>query len=514
MNDLSLRKRIFIPKKQYIILTFLMIILIIGTGIGYAYVQKQLTIIGNVELEKFDPSLYKIIAGQAVMDNIASTYVSSSSGINFSYDLAKDATSSPTVYTNGKGVYTRRGTQNDTYPIHYFRDTIEAKNNVIFANFCWKIIRTTEKGGIKILYNGTPTDGKCSEKITENIGFSYFNNPYDYSTYHWYSSPADAGYMYGDVYESYQYDSGTKYYFGSSATYNSTTGLYTLGSRSSGTVVQYGNTKRYTCLSSSSYTCQNVYYVVDAPTDTSMDFKAIILSDGDLIANAKEKMFSNKNDSDIKKKLDEWYENNLTSYTSYLEDAVWCNDRTTVTGALHSSTATISSRTSYFAGAIYWQSSWADGRNSSNDMTQLASLGKKFLSSNPQPELKDTLTCPRGNIDRFTVNDTTIGNGKLTYPIGLLTAEEVIVTGTASNYQNSKFMGNYASFIYSESGVMFTMTPAHFSPFGDRYVAMVSYRSPGSLSLNGSYGQPAVVLKNGIEISAGTGASDNPYIIK
>ena len=35
----------------------------------------------------------------------------------------------------------------------------------------------------------------------------------------------------------------------------------------------------------------------------------------------------NTNDSEIKKFIDSWYEENMTEYTNQLEDTVWCNDR-------------------------------------------------------------------------------------------------------------------------------------------------------------------------------------------
>ena len=36
-------------------------------------------------------------------------------------------------------------------------------NNVIFGNYCWKIVRTTNTGGIKLIYNGVPSsDGSCN----------------------------------------------------------------------------------------------------------------------------------------------------------------------------------------------------------------------------------------------------------------------------------------------------------------------------------------------------------------
>ena len=35
------------------------------------------------------------------------------------------------------------------------------KNNVLFAGQCWQMIRTTDTGGVKMIYNGEAEDGKC-----------------------------------------------------------------------------------------------------------------------------------------------------------------------------------------------------------------------------------------------------------------------------------------------------------------------------------------------------------------
>ena len=66
----------------------------------------------------------------------------------------------PPSDTNGNGVNILEGTENDPNPIYFYRgfDTegkdVVKKNNVLFGGFCWKIVRTTDTGGIKIVYNG------------------------------------------------------------------------------------------------------------------------------------------------------------------------------------------------------------------------------------------------------------------------------------------------------------------------------------------------------------------------
>ncbi len=134
---------------------------------------------GQIRIEAIQTkykSLYKQIANKAVLDNQASKFVTSSTGINFG-EISSD--------TNGKGVYTFSSTKNEKYPVHYYRGAV-TDNNVKFANFCWKIVRTTETGGVKLIYNGTPdVEGKCTNTTGEStqIGTSAFNETYNSSEY-------------------------------------------------------------------------------------------------------------------------------------------------------------------------------------------------------------------------------------------------------------------------------------------------------------------------------------------
>ena len=99
-------------------------------------------------------------------------------------DASADFGAEPTT-----GVYVRSGTENHVNPIYYYRGAV-TNNNVLFANKCWKIVRTTETGGTKLIYNGTPTsDNKCNGD-NSTIGNSAFNDNY--------STEADVSYIYSD----------------------------------------------------------------------------------------------------------------------------------------------------------------------------------------------------------------------------------------------------------------------------------------------------------------------------
>ena len=94
--------------------------------------------------------------------------------------------------TNGEGVYLFDETKNDPYPMYFFRGSHKLNNNLIYGEFCWKIVRTTETGGIRLLYNGKSINGACPNTLglSTQIGEEQFN------TYE--NKPMYIGYMYGD----------------------------------------------------------------------------------------------------------------------------------------------------------------------------------------------------------------------------------------------------------------------------------------------------------------------------
>ena len=76
-----------------------------------------------------------------------------------------------------QGVYKIESTNNDNYPIYFYRGgNNNIYNHVIFGGYCWRIIRTTDTGGAKMIYNGIPSDGKCLNTPSTNIGGKKYNN--------------------------------------------------------------------------------------------------------------------------------------------------------------------------------------------------------------------------------------------------------------------------------------------------------------------------------------------------
>ena len=134
-------------------------------------------------------TLYAMMAANSVPDNVSSDFVTNTTGINFT-QISSD--------TNGKGIYQMASTAQDDRPIYYYRGAVD-NNNVKFANFCWKIVRTTGTGGVKLIYNGPPDgEGGCTNTTGEitTIGQSYFFDINSESGLYY----AAIGYMYGTKY--------------------------------------------------------------------------------------------------------------------------------------------------------------------------------------------------------------------------------------------------------------------------------------------------------------------------
>ena len=230
--------------------------------------------------------------------------------------------------SNTNGIYVTTNTYNGV-PVYYYRGNVD--NHVLFANYCWRIVRTTETGGVKLIYDGEPSNGQCNNTgSTATIGTSAFNSDS--------SSPADAGYMYGTRYTAKSKDMSSlsgSIVFGNDVTY--TNGTYTL--TDTYTLTNAGNWSteystiaskyHYTCFTSSN-TCKKVNYIHYIYFDTARTPYYFVLNDGknhlDILKEILDNSL-NENNSKMKTTIDTWYENNMTSYTSQLEDTVFCGDR-------------------------------------------------------------------------------------------------------------------------------------------------------------------------------------------
>ena len=194
----------------------------------------------------------------------------------------------------------------------------------------------------------------------------------------------------------------------------------------------------------------------------------------------------NTNNSAIKTYIDNWYKNNLTAYTKYLSnDAVYCNDRELAPGSTY---------------------------NTGNTSFSYATKGR--LNTNKTP----TYNCT--NIkDAFSGSNS---EAKLTYPIGLMTADEIAYAGgkefTILPSPYAWYYLNSAGGSITGSTIWWSLSPFGWSGSYSTVWVVFGSSNPGYLSYtrvnDTSYGvRPAISLKSCIKYSTGNGAPETPYEI-
>ena len=204
-----------------------------------------------------------------------------------------------------------------------------------------------------------------------------------------------------------------------------------------------------------------------------------------------EKNRTNENSSTIKKYIDTWYKSNLVNYTKYLSTtAVYCNDRTLSV-----------SYPNYVIGE------W------------MGFAGFDRLETNKTP----SYNCAKTE-DKFTT-DSSVGNGKLTYPIALMTADEVAYAGgvfyTESKYPFYWVYNNADNISITNSIIWWTMTPNSGSPnlsTGGGSWFGVNTTKPGRIGNPGRIDplavRPVISLKADMVYKSGDGSAEAPYEIE
>ncbi len=566
------------------VLTLLLILTIISQIFIPSNVKAQNTI------RTYDSnSLYDEVAKNAVLDNKRSEYVDSDTGIDFTKGASN---------TNGQGVYTIASTKDDLYPIHYYRGNID-NNNVLFGGFCWQIVRTTETGGVKLIYNGLPDEnGKCEnaeKKLnlqTESYGnIAYINSSGEEKLFDGFSSlPIEAWYetanrLYDVTFRCCTGRLSTGDYYSQEVEYSKETNTYTLKNaqqyKSTDNII--GQTPVYTCSNSGAtencgssvklilwevydsgeylelsngmtfedikkkniifgndvdyknekYELKNIinvplvelnskenikkildghHYFCDDFSDSCgkvnyivsfeynyyyqrNEFGSLWFSDGNNVNKIYNYLMnpSVENDSSMKKVIDNFYINYLMYYTKYLEDTIW-----------------------YSNGVTNYENIF--NKNSIITRNYELPLNLKFVNKK----------------NMFTTSDE-YGNGKLKYPSGTITAQEVIYAGSPILSDKESVMSrigaikpssylsyNYEFITMSLAGLYNLDYPKMYIVSSNGNLDVSSPRcvvtslssgvAPISSGCGGSYAvRPMVSLKHSMVVSSGDGRPTNPY---
>ena len=183
-------------------------------------------------------------------------------------------------------------------------------------------------------------------------------------------------------------------------------------------------------------------------------------------------------DSGIKKIVDNFYKDHIAGeYEDYIsKEAGFCGDRTSTTtnGGAPNDTGGIGTTTTYY-GARY------------------------RLDTNKTP----TFECSDEANDLYTAQESSKGNHALTYPIGLITADEVAYAGGVWDTYNSSY------YLYTRQSY-WTMSPYNYS--GGANVFLVSHNGDlGNWGVSNTVGvRPVLNLDAGVTLT-GSGTTSDPY---
>ena len=207
---------------------------------------------------------------------------------------------------------------------------------------------------------------------------------------------------------------------------------------------------------------------------------------------------TNTNDSTIKTYIDTWYQNNLlNNYDKYIsKTAIYCNDR-----SVQNNNYSISSRFDYGA------------------YTRLSNYTPTYkCGGNGNNGLFETT---QALADKFSASTTGGGNGKLKYPIALMTADELAFAGGKIE---EVFSSPYAWYYTNSQGESITkymywwpLSPGDWSHSTARMWVVFGSVGPGYLSglhvQSDSGVRPAISLDSCVQIKSGDGTPESPYEI-
>ncbi len=243
-----------------------------------------------------------------------------------------------------------------------------------------------------------------------------------------------------------------------------------------------------------------IYSGVKAPTESTKVIKTEDTSLGVTVFNANTdsseyvgymytlgQQHGTSKSSDIKTYLDNWYANytDLNKTGTKITDQIYCNDRTASTSNVAYSTTNYTTLTSWNSkGTTYYYG--ANGRVWNNPVS---------------PDYK----CPVAS-DKFTTT-TVKGNGKLSYPVGLISADEITFAGLPVGKINNSF------YLYTGADY-WAGSPIAFFDGDIAYGFFVG--GDGALNIdyvNYTYGVRGVVSLSSKAKLSGNGTYSNPYTV-
>ena len=353
----------------------------------------------------------------------------------------------------------------------------------------WRIVRINGDGTVRVIYDGTSAHTNGESSMDRQIGVSAFNglwkknNAQEATNSSIYQDNAGVGYMYGNrdaIVESTEYYSSNKFantgmfYISKEYMFDENKKMFTL--KNPIQVLGSDLTTDYIGYYYTSYTPTSV------PSSVDTLYKIMGITSGDSSAyvkygyvtygtSSKEVAQTNKNDSAIKKYLDNWYKTNIsgTENEQYLADNIFCNDR-----------SFSSSNSGTGAGVSCTKYNWYD-----------------WHASN--------LKCPQQN-DAFAVSDTSKGNGALTYPIGLLSGDDITLAGGWNSANDGYYLYTGNKYWTSSAG------SCTIGITGNRLISEDGSTPNFGINSNSAAVKPVINIKAD-SLVAGLGIKEKPYVL-
>ena len=197
---------------------------------------------------------------------------------------------------------------------------------------------------------------------------------------------------------------------------------------------------------------------------------------------------ANTNNSTIKTAVDNWYKTNIADkgYGSYISNAVgFCGDRS-------------------LPASVWGTNNNGDGVNNT-PRTSIFGAYARYVKNVAQ------FTCPEPSRDLYTTADSSIGNKALTYPVGLITYDELVFAGMDQRHINK------LSWAYSTQHY-WTMSPSYSdaasSHASDWTLNNAGYLRPWTWVTDNYGARPVINLKSDTLITEGIGTANDPFVVE
>ena len=235
------------------------------------------------------------------------------------------------------------------------------------------------------------------------------------------------------------------------------------------------------------YQYNSIYPYISSDNDNAYVGYMISINSG----NSDSYIEAHKNlyDSNAKVEVDKWYKTNIEDkkFGNYVDvNTGFCNDREIAKG--HSN---------YIGGG------YGKGKTVYNPADRLWATNLESLKSIQTP----TLQCANKERDLFTVSNADEGNKKLTYPVGLITSDEITFAGGFGTLSNSTY------YLYTNQ-IYWTMSPFSYNSSASVFYVYIDGRiTPCDVDVYGDVSfRPVINLRADTHFT-GVGSESNPFVV-